>query len=129
MYRIPLLGGVLWLSLTACEQAAGPREDLEPPTIAIIAPQPGQVLAKDQSLPIAIELSENQELHEYSVVVRSDDDSLAETVALGHEHGTYLLLEDSLLLPWQAGMTYRLTVKANDHNDNLASESVAFSVQ
>lgn len=117
------------LMLANCQKEERAQIDISPPLIDIVEPVDASQYPPGSSLSFLVELSENQELHEYSVVLRNADRSYTKTLSAGHLHATAHQVEDTFTLPNLNNQVYTLTVKASDHNDNLASESVTLIVE
>jgi hypothetical protein len=112
-----------------CQKEEGPQLDTLPPLIDIVAPTNITSYLAGSSLQLVVDIEENQELHEFSVVLRNADRTYAQTLAGGHLHTTTYRIEETFTLPDLTDQVYTLTVKASDHNDNLASTSVALVVE
>lgn len=117
------------LLLSACSDTEGPQLDMQAPKIEIIAPYADQVLTAGQTINIDLRITENQELHHYSIVLRNADRSVAETLASGHLHDVIFEYENALTLPALTAQEYILTVKASDHNDNQATQQISWWVE
>ena len=115
--------------LADCQKEEGPQVDVAPPLIDIVAPANEVSYQAGSTLQLVVDIEENQELHEYSVVLRNEDRTYAQTLAGGHLHATTYRIEATFTLPEVADQVYTLTVKASDHNDNLATVSVALVVE
>lgn len=120
---------LLALVLANCQKEEGPQVDVLPPVIEIVAPTNITSYVAGSMLQLVVDIEENQELHEFSVVLRNEDRTYAQTLAGGHLHATTYRIEETFTLPDLADQVYTLTVKASDHNDNLATVSVALVVK
>jgi hypothetical protein len=120
---------LMTLVLADCQKEEGPQVDVSPPLIDIVAPTNITSYLAGSSLQLVVDIEENQELHEFSVVLRNADRTYAQTLAGGHLHATTYRIEETFVLPDLADQVYTLTVKASDHNDNLASASVELVVE
>ena len=97
--------------------------DTEAPSITIVSPTAEASFSAGENIPIQIDLQENNELHEFSAVVRGENVDTAFTVLSGHLHSRNTEVTESFQLPIE-NATYTLTVKASDHDNNLASETI-----
>ncbi len=97
--------------------------DNEAPQIQILEPFPEAMLTSNETINLQLEITENNELHEYAAVIRGQDVDTSFTLMSGHLHDQSASLRASFILPIP-NATYKLTVKASDHDDNLASESI-----
>ncbi|WP_020536861.1 hypothetical protein [Lewinella cohaerens] len=120
---------VIALMLANCQKEEGPQVDVSPPLIDIVEPTNVTNYVAGSNLELIVNIDENQELHEFSVVLRNADRTYAQTLAGGHLHATTYRIEETFTLPDLADQVYTLTVKASDHNENLASASVELVVK
>ncbi|MEL6969688.1 MAG: DUF4625 domain-containing protein [Bacteroidota bacterium] len=119
---------VLILLAAACQKEDAPQVDLSAPVIDIVEPLNEQQLTSGQQVRLLVRIEENQELHDYSVIVRNEDRSFNQTLAGGHLHTTAHLIDQYFDLPELTQQTYTITVKAADHNGNFAAEQVVLYV-
>ncbi|MEZ4984040.1 MAG: hypothetical protein R2795_03220 [Saprospiraceae bacterium] len=125
MKTVNFYGLFLSLTLLACEKEQMPLTDTTAPEIQILSPADGDRISTS-AIGIVVEILENQELHEYSVVIRNKDRSYARTVAQGHAHTNDLTIDQEWIITPHTRDTFTLTVKANDHNGNQGSSQIEF---
>ncbi len=119
---------LLLFFLASCEKEEVPRVDLSAPVIDIISPSTSNSYAAGQEMHILVYIEENQELHDYSMIIRNQDLSFNKTLAGGHLHATEHTIDQYIFLPELADQLYTITVKASDHNGNLGAATVEISV-
>lgn len=115
---------VMSLLLVACGQDNKPIFDVEAPDITILSPTDGATFEPGASILLKVDISENLELHEYSAVLRGSSGDIAITIDAGHSHDKKLSIEKEFVMPDLEDATFDLTVKANDHEDNLGSSTI-----
>ena len=115
---------VLPFLLGACDQGNKPIFDEEAPAITILSPPDGATFEPGTSISLKVDITENLELHEYSVVLRGTTGNIALTIDAGHAHDKELSIDKEFVLPNQENTTFDLTIKANDHEDNLGSTTI-----
>lgn len=125
-YSFIILGiGLTWVT-SACSAIETPQEDLQAPEITILEPRSDVMYTPGSELRLLVDFEENQEMHNLNVVLRSVGSGRAVTLVDQHIHVQTFTLDQSFVLPPEAGETYLLTVKASDHNDNQTGKSITF---
>ena len=111
--------------ILACDADNKPIFDEEAPHITILSPEDGATYEPGASLELRATIQENLELHEYSAVLRGKDGEVALTIDAGHTHEKELTIERTFKLPNLENASFTLTIKANDHEDNLETSTIA----
>ena len=119
---LSILIGIFALFVISCEHDM-PQFDEEAPRIQIISPRSETSFEVGEQIVMELELQENNELHEFSAVLRGQDVDTAFTIMSGHLHDAEISMQETFELPLESG-TYKLTVKANDHDGNIGTESI-----
>ena len=101
-----------------------PIYDEEAPQITIASPNEGDYYEAGAMVLLKVDIQENLELHQYSAVLRSTTSEVAFTINSGHVHGKSFEIDQQFELPELSNQEYRITVKANDHDDNLQTETI-----
>lgn len=116
------------LFCAGCDQQDEPQVDLSAPVIEIIEPQLNDSFTAGQSVRVLVRIEENQELHDYSMIIRNEDLSHNQTLAGGHLHTTRHIIDELVALPDLNDQLYTITVKASDHNGNLGAAQIELYV-
>lgn len=119
---------IMLVMLWGCQKENEPQFDLAAPSINIVQPIADENYSAGQEVLLYVEFSENQELHDYSIVIRNADRSFTKTIVEGHSHNRIYVVDTNFVLPENHNQTYTITVKATDHNENLASEQILLFV-
>jgi len=126
IHPIRALGLLLMFTFSmACQKDDAPQVDTAAPVITIVSPTDGHSITPGSALRVVVDVQENQELHEYNVVIRNADRSYARTLTEGHLHATAFTIEADWTVPDMPGDTFTITVKASDHNGNQGMAKVA----
>ena len=115
---------MLSLITMACSDSNKPKLDEEAPKITILSPENGATFESGASILLNVVIEENLELHEYTAVLRGTDNETAFTVDAGHSHGKILTIEKTFKLPDLTNAAFNLTIKANDHDNNLETTTI-----
>lgn len=119
---------LLALLTAGCQKDTAVQVDLSAPVIDIVEPLPGAEMSPGKEVRIFINIEENQELHDYSVVIRNADLTFNKTIAGGHLHARQHQIDELFLVPEFTNQVYTITVKASDHNDNLGAKQIELFV-
>ena len=99
--------------------------DTEAPVLKIHSPAAGMFNSGD-NVHIHVEITENDELHEYSIVITNDDDGTEYYRNEGHDHSTTLEVHDDFTTTVTGHTDMTLTATATDHEGNVGTETVHF---
>jgi MYXO-CTERM domain-containing protein len=100
---------------------AAPGPDMVPPTITITSPMDGTVYGPDDLITVDVEPMDDYGGYGWELVVRKDDEVLAEVV-------DYQLAQQFLLKGLPPG-TYTLTARVQDHDDQVGEDFITVTIE
>jgi hypothetical protein len=117
-----LIALITGIAFTSCEDdnVAGA------PDIDIVSPTSGQVINSGDSVRVAVNVTHEDDLHDVFLEVLDDDLDLVVWDSTVHTHGQSFTFDHKRLVVVLAMTNMKLRVTAEDHNDNVAMDSVAF---
>lgn len=106
------------LALVAGCAGGAPVLDTEAPVIDLIEPAGGSVLPAGEPFVVCFDVTENDQLHGWEILVLNDSTGRQVDYRHGHEHARTLRVIDTVQVP--GAFRCRLVVRADDHTGNLA---------
>ncbi|MEM7657989.1 MAG: hypothetical protein AAF399_17825 [Bacteroidota bacterium] len=124
----PYLFGIFCccLALLACREQA--IEDVEAPQITIQSPTAQTIFESGEDIPLAILIEENDQLHEYQVVVLTEEGQTPVFNVSDHSHLQRLEINQSFSLTVMEETSLILEVEASDHHGNQNVASTRFQL-
>ncbi len=119
----------LGITFFACDDDSNQTTtDRQAPVIQIISPQDGDTFHNNHSLKITALITENDELHTYGFELRNTTlDSIIASDSK-HNHGKEIELDTTVVINVSDHSNFELTVSADDHNNNSATETIDFHI-
>jgi hypothetical protein len=114
------------MGLLACREQA--QEDMYAPTITIQSPTAQTIFQSGADIPLAILIEENDQLHEYQIVVRTEKDQTPVFNRHAHSHQQRLQINQSFSLVVMEATPLVLEVVAIDHHGNQNQQTLRFQL-
>ena len=118
--------GSLCLAMLACREPA--FEDLEAPQITIQSPTAQTVFESGEDIPLQILIEENDQLHEFQIVVVTQEGQIPVFNVSNHSHLQRLQINQSFSLTVMEETPLELEVLAMDHHGNQDSTRILFQL-
>jgi hypothetical protein len=112
---VPLLA---WLAVlgTGCDGVA-PVLDTSAPVIDLLEPAGGSVLPAGEPFVVCFDVTENDQLHGWEILVLNDSTGRQVDYRHGHEHARNLRVTETVEVP--GAFRCRLVIRADDHTGNV----------
>lgn len=120
-----ILVATISLFLNSCKDE---HDDHAKPTIAIQSPAQGVQLNESDTLWIRVNISSEDDIHDYSIEVTKVLDGSSVYKYNGHSHNTSVNTNLYFMPDVTANTEMKLTVKTLDHNGDTYEQSVTFTV-
>lgn len=121
-----ILFSLLCTLFVSCSKDERPMIDEEAPQISILSPK-ADTYSPGALVQLNVEITENLELHEYKIQLIPKELNTQLTIAAGHSHEQYLLIEKQFELP-NLGSSMTLVVEAEDHDGNIGREEMTLFI-
>lgn len=108
------------------KEGDGPIIDKEAPNITIQSPEENARFEAGSLMQVMVDIEENLELHEYTILLKAVNTDVVLIVDAGHSHSKMLRIEKEVQLPSVQNQQYQLMVEATDHDANTQTAVVNF---
>ena len=129
MKNIVNIFGLLAVSLgfIQCEKNKG-EEPSTAPSISIVSPVMGTEYMNMDQMIIAIDFTDGEQLHNYSVELYNESADSLFYKSSGHQHGTLLSFQDTVMLMAHDHTDMKLVATVSNHLDEITKDSLMFHV-
>ena len=120
------LAGLLLVLLVASCATQQAEYDEGAPAIDILAPREMDVVQPGDTMLVKIRITENLELHTYSIFLHHPDSRSVLTLKEEHTHSREVHYEKGVLVPPIPDAQFEIVVRADDHDANEAEARRVF---
>lgn len=127
-----IITGILMITMLVFNACKKDNETTEPehePVVSFISPVQSQVADEKDTLWIRVNISSEDDLHEYLVEVKNTGTSQVVYSYEGHSHNKSVSTNLYFMPDVSEDAGMQLTVTTLDHNGNKSSRSITFSVK
>ena len=114
--------------IISCNPDDGPQIDESAPEIEIFAPQDGATFEAGALVPLRVDISDNVEMHEYSISLVNLSTNNVTVIDFGHQHDALIQVDKEFQLPPSSNRMYEIRVEASDHDENSNSVNISINV-
>lgn len=113
----------LGLSFSSCE-----KEDTTPPTLQLLSISEGDIFESNADIPLEINISDNEALASYKVVVRNLNSDELTFVVSELSDKSAIIIDDVMNLEVAAETEFDVEMTAEDNSGNIAEQKIRFKI-
>ena len=125
------LAGILFFAFSCKKDEAKPttsNEDRTSPAVTIAKPLDHSTYHTGDTLPIHVQVTDNDQLHEVAVTVYNETTQKNVWELEEHAHGSFSL-DTGVVIQDTVDSDYELVVRANDHQNNITRRTLKVHVK